>query len=126
MKKWIGVMILLALGASAALAGGQVNISVQPLPRSITAGQAFAVEFKVEYPDGSPTEGLAPVIVATKGRDKVVLHARATPTPGRYLALVKLPRDGRWNLVVDVRHCGNTAVLRDVVALRAKPGRANG
>jgi hypothetical protein len=104
------------LAATAAVAGGKANISVSQLPKTITAAVAFPVEFTVQHPDGSPIADLEPVIIATRGKERVSLKAEPAGSAGRYAARVTLPSGGRWTLTVDSRYCHNTAVLRNVMA----------
>jgi len=122
MKRILLLSMLLSL-ATGAFAGGHVDIAITPLPKTLVAGRAFPVEFHVRYPDGTPVEKLKPVVIATSGKRRVQIGAVARTVAGDYAARLTLPKDGRWNVTVDVKYCDNTAVLRDVVV--AKTGAAS-
>src|SRR5262245_60416166 len=102
-----------------ALAGGQANIKVTDLPKSIVAGQPVAVTFTVHDPAGRPLAKLQPVLIATRGDQRVQVPARAAKRAGSYQAAISLPGSGEWTLTVDSRYCGNTCVLRGVQVLAA-------
>lgn len=104
---------------SLSVAGGQANIKVADLPKSIVAGQPVTVTFTVHNPAGQPLRSLKPVVIATRGDARVEVAARATKRAGGYAAEIALPGGGEWTLTVDSRYCHNTCVLRGVRVLAA-------
>ena len=104
---------------SLTMAGGHANIKVAELPKSIVAGQPVTVTFTVHDAAGRPLAKLKPVLIATRGDQRVEVQARSAKRAGSYQAAVSIPGDGEWTLTVDSRYCGNTCVLRGVNVLAA-------
>jgi len=107
------------LAPALVMAGGHANIKVADLPKSIVAGQPVAVTFTVHDPAGRPIAKLKPVLIATRGDQRVEVPARAAKRAGSYQAAISLPGSGEWTVTVDSRYCGNTCVLRGVQVLAA-------
>ena len=103
----------------AAFAGGHATINVSGLPKSLVAGQPTTVEFTVHDAIGRPMSKLRPVLIATRGTEKVEVAAKRTRRAGQYAAAVALPSGGEWTLTLDIRYCGNTRVLRGVQVMAA-------
>ena len=107
------------LAPTLAIAGGQANIKVLDLPKSIVAGKPVTVTFTVHDAAGRPLAKLKPVLIATRGDQRVEVPARPMKLAGSYQAAVSIPGDGAWTVTVDSRYCGNTCVLRGVQVLAA-------
>ena len=110
---------LALLVPSLALAGGQAHIKVSELPKSIVAGTPVTVTFTIQNPAGQPLRNLKPLVIATRGDQRVEVPAKAAKRAGAYAAAVAIPGEGEWTLTVDSRYCGNTCVLRGVNVLAA-------
>ena len=106
--------------ASSPMAGGHVDIKTSALPDRILAGTPVAVTFTVSYPNGQPVSRIQPLVIATRGDQKVVANAVPAKKAGGYAAQLTLPSDGTWTIVVDSQYCGNTATMRGVKVLAAK------
>ncbi len=116
MRHLVMILAMLVTTVGLAFAGGHAKISVVSVPKSIAPGTSFPLEFTVQYPDGTPIEGLQPMVVVSRGGQKFSHAAKLTREAGRYAAVISLPREGNWTITVDSKYCGNTAVLRDVAA----------
>lgn len=107
----LGSLLGLSLIASAALAGGHVDIKASAFPKSVQAGKALDVAFAMSNPNGAPVLDAKPIVVAQSGRTKIEFPASAGKTAGSYVAQVSVPKTGNWSFVIDSRICGNTCTL---------------
>ena len=113
-------LVVLALAAAAAIAGGYATIQVVAMPKGVVADRAFDLEFDVKLNGTEPASKLAPVVVATSGKSTIRAKAVETKHAGRYAAAVKLPREGNWQLVIESNYCGNRLVLEPTTVASAR------
>ncbi len=109
----------LVLGAPLALAGGHATIKVSALPPKLVAGKSTTVTFTVHDAVGQPLDDLKPMLVATRGKERVQVRAHAVKQAGGYAANLVLPAGGDWTLTVDSGYCGNTHVMKNINVLAA-------
>jgi YtkA-like protein len=100
--------------ASFAQAGGLATIRVARLPETLSAGKPTWVTFTVHDVAGKPINNLKPVVIATRGDQRVSIRASRVKQEGGYQARLAFPAAGEWTLTVDSKYCHNTAVLRDI------------
>ena len=112
-------LVLAGALATAAVAGGRVDIAATSVPTRIVAGQPSEVAFSIRYPDGTPVTGAAPVVYARCGKTRLVVPAVAAKKAGAYVAQMNLPNQGQWSFEIDSKICGNTCKLSPVMALAA-------
>ena len=117
-------LVVLALAATVAIAGGYATIQVVAMPKGVVADRAFDLEFDVKLNGTEPASKLTPVVVATSGKSTVRAKAAETARPGRYAAAVKLPREGNWQLVIESNYCNNRLVLEPTAVASAKAAPA--
>lgn len=100
----IVVAALLVLAAPV-FAGGWAVITLDTLPQSVHAGQAFQVGFMVRQHGRTPVnidlngKPLKPMVIAQKHGDSKTLEfaARQQGDTGHYVADVSLPSEGAWD-----------------------------
>ena len=117
-----GSLAALALAlslATAAVAGGRVDIHPGVVPTKLTARQAFDVPFTMQYPNGSPVKNAKPVVIARCGSITVESPAKAGAVAGAYVAQVTLPNQGAWTFEIDSKICGNKCALAPATAMAA-------
>jgi hypothetical protein len=97
------VLILMGLalfGMTTPAHAGPVVVSLEQLPDNLQAGQPFTVGFLVvshgKNGQLGPVAGLAPVVRATLGDERVQVLAEPANTPGHYRATLILPAPGVW------------------------------
>lgn len=95
------ILIGLALFGMARVAhAGPVVISLEQMPTGLEAGQPFMVGFRVtshaEEGRLAPIAGLAPIVTATQGDQRVQVVAEQATAPGHYQARLTLPSAGSW------------------------------
>src|SRR6266498_3948887 len=93
-------VVLLALLAAPALAGGWAVTTVDPLPSSIQAGQTYQVGFTIRQHGVSPFNQASPRVRAHLG-DSYLSFGATRDGDGHYIARVEFPRDGAWTWVID-------------------------
>ena len=97
-----------------AQAGGLATIRVARLPETLSAGKPTWVSFTVHDVAGKPINNLKPVVIATRGDQRVSIRASRAKQEGGYQARLAFPTAGEWTLTVDSKYCNNTAVLHDI------------
>ena len=93
-------VVLLALLAAPALAGGWAVTTVDPLPSSLQAGQTYQVGFTIRQHGVSPFNQASPRVRAHLG-DSYLSFGATRDGDGHYTARVEFPRDGAWTWVID-------------------------
>lgn len=115
----LGSLLGLSLIASAALAGGHVDIKPSAFPASLTAGKAVNVAFAMQYPNGKPVKNAKPLVWAGRGEQQISFMARPGKAAGSYVATVVVPEAGNWAFMIDAGICGNTCTLSKNTAVLA-------
>jgi hypothetical protein len=95
------VMGLALFGMATVAHAGPVVISLEQVPTALEAGRPFTVGFRVtshgEQGRLEPIAGLAPIVTATRGDERVQVVAEAAAAPGHYQATLTLPGPGTWD-----------------------------
>ena len=112
-------LVLAGALATAAVAGGRVDIAATSVPTKIVAGQPSELAFTIQWPNGEPVSNAKPVVYARSGKTKLEVAAVATKKAGSYVAVMNLPAKGQWSFEIDSKICGNTCKLSPVMALAA-------
>jgi len=107
-------VLILALAAAAAHAGGRARIVSVEAPRQVAAGAAFDVAFTVRPEVGR--RNIEPTVIAQCGDQTVTVAAASVGSRNRYRATLKLPRAGSWTVKVNSSYC---QTVMDPVAIRA-------
>jgi len=112
--------------ATAAFAGGRVDIHPGVVPSKLTARQSFDVPFTMQYPNGTPVKNAKPVVIARCGTVTVESAAKAGTVAGTYVAHVTLPNQGAWAFEIDSKICGNKCALApaNVMAANVAPAKS--
>lgn len=100
MKKLVLALVVAAVAAPVATAGGWATVGVSSLPPAgLDAGQDWPVDITVLQHGRTPLAGVEPaVIVRNSATGKVGGTFTATPTgkPGVYHTVVRFPAGGTW------------------------------
>jgi hypothetical protein len=118
----LAAIMLSALIAGTAQAGGQASVTILKAPKDAVAGKAFEVAFTVtpNWPMDK-NRSLEPVVKAVCGERVVTLAAVALKQSGHYKAEFALPAEGEWVITVDSKFCHTR-----MTPLRLKAGAAKG
>lgn len=102
----LAAIMLSAVIAGTAQAGGEASVTILKAPKDAVAGQAFEVAFTVvpNWPMDK-NRSLEPVVKAVCGDRVVTLAAIATKPARHYKAELALPSEGEWTITVDSRYC---------------------
>src|SRR5687768_263372 len=104
MKKILLALVVTAVLAPAASAGGWATVGLSSLPPDdLAAGATWDVDLTVLQHGRTPLEGVQPSISLRSDDGDVVGPFAATPTtqPGVYHAVVRFPSSGTWRYEVD-------------------------
>ena len=112
-------LILAGALATAALAGGRVDIAATSVPTKIVAGQPSELAFTIQWPNGEPVTNAKPVVYARCGKTRLEVAAVATRKAGAYVAQLALPNQGQWSFEIDSKICGNTCKVSSQMTLAA-------
>jgi len=102
----LAAIMMCAVIAGTARAGGQASVTILKAPREVVAGKAFEVAFTVtpEWPMAR-NRSLEPTVRVVCGDRVITLAAVALKAAGHYKAEVALPAEGEWTITVDSRFC---------------------
>jgi len=117
----LAAIMLSAIVAGTAQAGGEASVTILKAPRDAVAGKAFEVAFTVtpNWPMDRK-RSLEPMVKAVCGDRVVTLAAVATKPAGHYRAELALPAEGEWTITVDSRYCHTTMKALVLKAAAAK------
>jgi len=99
----------LLLGAAMiAQAGGWAVITLDDLPKQITAGQALTIGFTVRQHGKTLRSDLRPIVRfdRTDAKESLEVTAQRQGGEGHYVAEIKLPSAGQWDWHVDIEQFG--------------------
>ena len=98
---FLGVVLALAVPATAA-AGGWTTVGLTaPPPDDVRAGTTWTAELTVLQHGRTPLEGQKPILTIRSGPRTATFAAAATGRPGVYRARVVFPAAGSWKVSVD-------------------------
>lgn len=118
----LAAIMLSAVVAGTARAGGEASVTILKAPKDAVAGQAFEVAFTVT--PNWPMErnrSLEPMVKAVCGDRVVTLAAVAVKPAGHYRAELALPAEGEWTITVDSRYCRTKMKALVLKVAPAKP-----
>ena len=99
------LLVLLALPASAAAKGGHSDIQLQwlSIPDGTHAGETWVASFELQDPNGNRfiMDNVHPVVRASSATDDVVVNAVYGDTVGRYVANVRFPAAGSYQISLE-------------------------
>jgi mono/diheme cytochrome c family protein len=123
------ILAAVAIEPVAIGAGGWAVVTVETLPDAIVAGEATPLTFVVRQHGSRPLDGLQPIVQAVLGATTVVADASSSGAPGRYTALLTLPRSGSWTITIGSGFGASRLTLLPIRAVapgaRATEGTAN-
>jgi mono/diheme cytochrome c family protein len=91
-------LLLSAVLAIPAIAGGWAVITLDTLPTGVVAGEPFNIGFTVLQHGRTPMSGLDPTITATLSKsESFIVHAKPEGETGHYAATLTFPTKGNWN-----------------------------
>jgi mono/diheme cytochrome c family protein len=96
-----GILGAVAVLPATITAGGWAVITVEDLPDAVVAGKAIPLTFSVRQHGKTLIDGLQPGVQAILGNATVVAGATPAGSPGRYAALLVLPRPGNWTITIN-------------------------
>jgi hypothetical protein len=101
MRKLLIGLALVALAAPAtALAGGWATAGLEPPPDDIGAGDTWNANITILQHGQTPLDGVTPAVTIRKGGVSKTFTARPAGEPGKYVANVVFPSEGRWEYTV--------------------------
>lgn len=117
----LAAIMLAAVVAGTAQAGGQASVTILKAPKGAVAGQAFEVAFTVtpNWPMDR-NRSLEPTVRAVCGDRVVTLAAVALKQARHYKAELALPAEGEWVITVDSRFCHTRMTP---LVLKAEPAK---
>jgi hypothetical protein len=94
-------LLLVALAASPALAGGWATVGLSSTPAGLVPGKPWNVNITVLQHGRTPLSGITPTVQIHSGGVTREFAAKPTRRPGVYRAAVIFPAAGRWTYQVD-------------------------
>ncbi len=96
-------LVLVAVGAGSASAGGWATVALASMPEGVSPGETWKAEITVLRHGVTPTDGAAPSLTIRKQQGDVSEAFAAEPTgeTGVYVARVVFPAPGRWSFEID-------------------------
>lgn len=110
-------LLLSAVLAIPAFAGGWAVITLDELPKEVVAGEPFKVGFMVLQHGKTPLPGLSPTITANLYKDtEFVVIAEPEGKPGHYTATLTFPKEGDWQWSIQAFAMDQTMPMLSVAA----------
>jgi len=119
-------LVLVALAAAPAAAGGWATVGLDSTPAGIVPGTPWNVNITVLQHGRTPLTGITPSVAITSGTVTREFTAAPTKKPGVYRASVVFPTAGRWSYTVDDGFMGqvHTYPAVTIAAAPAAPAAA--
>lgn len=119
------LVVLSALLAGRALAGGWAVVKLDSVPTAVEAGKEITIGFTVLQHGTSPMPNLGPYIKAThvSTGDQIRVDAVDQGEPGHYVAVLVFPKAGAWNWVVNAYTGDHVMPSLEVVPVIAAPAQ---
>ena len=116
-------LVLVALAAVPAAAGGWATVGLDSTPAGVVPGQPWNVNITVLQHGRTPLSGITPSVAITSGSVTREFAAKPTEKPGVYRASVVFPTAGRWSYTVDDGFIGQVHTY-PAVTIAAAPAAA--
>lgn len=114
--RWRYGLAALAVATLGFSAGGWATITVEDLPDALPAGEPVELAFTIRQHGQEPMSDRNPFLEVRQGRVHERIAARRAGAPGRYAAVVTLPRTGEWSLTIDGDFGPSRVTLLPIVA----------
>lgn len=109
-----------------AQAGGWAVITLDELPRQITAGQTFSIEFTVRQHGQTLRSDLKPIVRFDRAdaKESLQVTAQRQGGEGHYAAEIKFPNASQWNWHVDIEQFGMLTQPMPTLTVEAASAKA--